>query len=36
MIKSVKVGPQKFTIVERSPKEDGMLNEGAYGYTLDN
>lgn len=35
MIKSVKVGPQKFAIVQRDPKEDGMLDDGAYGYTLD-
>ena len=35
MIKSVKVGPQTFDIVVRDPKQDGMLNEGAYGYTLD-
>ena len=35
MIKSVKVGPQKFDIIQRDPKEDGMLNDGAYGYTLD-
>lgn len=36
MIKSIKVGPQKFEIIQRDPKEDGMLNDGAYGYTLDN
>ena len=36
MIKSIKVGPQKFDIIQRDPKEDGMLNDGAYGYTLDN
>jgi hypothetical protein len=35
MIKSVKVGPQKFDIIERDPAQDGMLNDGAYGYTLD-
>lgn len=35
MIKSIKIGPQKFTIIERSPDEDGMLSDGAYGYTLD-
>ena len=35
MIKSVKVGPQKFEIIQRDPREDGMLNDGAYGYTLD-
>ena len=35
MIKSVKVGPQRFDVVERNSNEDGMLNDGAYGYTLD-
>lgn len=35
MIKSVKIGPQRFDIEERDPKHDGMLNDGAYGYTLD-
>jgi len=35
MIKSVKVGPQKFDVVERNSREDGMLNDGAYGYTMD-
>ena len=35
MIKSIKIGPQRFTIIERSPDEDGMLSDGAYGYTLD-
>ena len=35
MIKSIKVGPQKFDIIQRDPREDGMLNDGAYGYTLD-
>jgi hypothetical protein len=35
MIKSVKIGPQKFEILERDPKQDGMLSDGAYGYTLD-
>jgi Zn-dependent peptidase ImmA (M78 family) len=33
--KSVKVGIQVFDIVQHTQKEDGMLNEGAYGYTLD-
>lgn len=33
--KSFKVGAERFTIVERSPAEDGMLNDGCYGYTLD-
>lgn len=36
MIKSVKVGPQKFSVIQRDSNEDGMLNDGAYGYTLDN
>ena len=36
MIKSIKVGPQKFEVIERKSNEDGMLNDGAYGYTLDN
>jgi len=35
MIKSVKIGPQIFNIVERSNNEDGTLNDGAYGYTLE-
>jgi Zn-dependent peptidase ImmA (M78 family) len=36
MIKSVKVGPQRFDVLQRDPDVDGMLNDGAYGYTLDN
>lgn len=32
---TVVIGAQVFKIVERSRKEDGMLNDGAYGYTLD-
>lgn len=32
---SIKVGAQVFTIVERSKKEDGMLNDDSYAYTLD-
>jgi hypothetical protein len=32
----VKIGTQKFKVVTHSAKEDGMLNEGNYGYTLDN
>ncbi len=31
----VKVGTQIFAIVERSSDIDGMLNDGNYGYTLD-
>lgn len=33
--KSVKIGAQVFSIEERSPQTDGMLNDGSYGYTLD-
>jgi hypothetical protein len=35
MPKQVKVGPQVFKIVERSKIDDGMLNDGSFGYTLD-
>ena len=35
MIKSIKIGPQSFNVVERANQEDGMLNDNAYGYTLD-
>jgi|AntRauMFilla1563_2_1112583.scaffolds.fasta_scaffold56557_1 hypothetical protein len=31
----IKVGPQLFTILEKTRKEDSLLNEGNYGYTLD-
>jgi hypothetical protein len=34
MIKSVKIGPQRFDIEERDPKHDGMLNDATMGYTL--
>jgi hypothetical protein len=33
--KSVKIGVQVFEIIERAQKEDGMLSDGSYGYTLD-
>jgi hypothetical protein len=33
--KKVKIGPQVFSIIQRSSKDDGMLNDGSYGYTLD-
>lgn len=33
--KSVRIGAQVFSIEERDPKKDGMLNDGSYGYTLD-
>ena len=32
---SVRVGPQVFTITEATRKQDSLLNEGNYGYTLD-
>jgi len=35
MIKTVKVGPQVYDIVKRNTNEDGTLNDGAHGYTLD-
>ena len=31
----VKIGPQTFRIEFRNPGEDGMLNDGNVGYTLD-
>lgn len=31
----VKIGSQVFAIEFRHPREDGMLNESNYGYTLD-
>ena len=33
--KKVTIGTQIFDIIERSQKEDGMLNDDCYGYTLD-
>ncbi len=33
--KLVKIGAQVFTIEERTKKDDAMLQEGNYGYTLD-
>ena len=35
MPKQVKIGPQVFTVVERSKADDGMLNDGCFGYTMD-
>ena len=35
MINSVKIGPQVFEVEFRSTREDGMLNDNSYGYTLD-
>ena len=31
----VRVGSQWFDIIERSRRDDGMLNDSTYGYTLD-
>lgn len=31
----VKIGTQVFRVVTRDSKEDGMLNDGSYGYTMD-
>jgi len=31
----VKIGPQIFSISFRDPNEDGMLNDGTMGYTID-
>ena len=31
----IKIGPEKFEISFRDPGQDGMLNDGNYGYTLD-
>jgi len=36
MPKQIKIGTQVFKIVEKTSIEDGLLNEGSYGYTLDN
>jgi hypothetical protein len=33
--KKVKIAGQMYTIIERDRKEDGLLNEENYGYTLD-
>jgi Zn-dependent peptidase ImmA (M78 family) len=33
--KSVKIGPQTFKVEFRATANDGMLNDGNYGYTLD-
>lgn len=35
MISLVKIGPQVFEVDFRSTREDGMLNDSSYGYTLD-
>lgn len=35
MINSIKIGPQIFEVEFRSTREDGMLNDNSYGYTLD-
>lgn len=31
----IKIGAQDWTIVERLPNDDGMLNDASYGYTLE-
>ena len=31
----IKLGPQTYTVEQRSRGEDGMLNDGNYAYTLD-
>lgn len=31
----VKIGAQDWTIIERLPNDDGMLNDDSYGYTLE-
>lgn len=33
--KSVRIGPQTFKIEFRDPANDGMLNDGNVGYTVD-
>jgi len=35
MISSVKIGPQTFKVDFRQTRDDGLLNESSYGYTLD-
>lgn len=35
MISSVRIGPQVFDVEFRNTREDGMLNDNSYGYTLD-
>lgn len=32
--KKIKIGAQDWTLLERTQAEDGMLNDGTYGYTL--
>jgi hypothetical protein len=32
----IKIGAQEYEIIERTRNQDGMLNDGSYGYTLDN
>ena len=33
--KMIKIGTQDWTVVEHTSKEDGMLYEDSYGYTLE-
>lgn len=35
MFNNVKIGPQDFRIEFRHTRDDGMLNDNSYGYTLD-
>jgi hypothetical protein len=35
MPNEIKVGTQIYQVILRTPKEDGMLNDGNFGYTLD-
>ena len=35
MFNSVKIGPQEFRIEFRHTRDDGMLNDSSYGYTID-
>jgi Mlc titration factor MtfA (ptsG expression regulator) len=32
---NIKIGPQNYVVEQRSRQNDGMLNDGSYGYTLD-
>lgn len=35
MIDSVKIGPEMYDVEFRQTREDGMLNDNSYGYTLE-
>jgi hypothetical protein len=32
---NIKIGAQNYAVEQRSKQNDGMLNDGSYGYTLD-